>query len=74
MNSFLYNNYRHLYYLLITNPILLIEKSWVAVSSFIGMDVTIGKGAASVVTRDVGKYEIVGGNPAKFIKKRIIND
>lgn len=45
MNSFLYNNYRYFYYLLITNPILLIEKSWVAVSSFIGIDVTIGKGA-----------------------------
>ena len=29
-------------------------------------------GAASVVTKNVGKYEIVGGNPAKFIKKRVL--
>lgn len=37
--------------------------------------VTIGKGsiigAASVVTRDIPPYEIWGGNPAKFIKKRV---
>lgn len=29
-------------------------------------------GAGSVVTKDVGAWDIVGGNPAKFIKKRII--
>jgi virginiamycin A acetyltransferase len=26
--------------------------------------------ACSVVTRDVGPYEIVGGNPARLIRKR----
>lgn len=31
-------------------------------------------GAGSVVTKDVGQNCIVGGNPAKFIKKRIINE
>lgn len=31
-------------------------------------------GAGSVVTKDVKAWEIVGGNPAKFIKKRIILD
>jgi acetyltransferase-like isoleucine patch superfamily enzyme len=36
--------------------------------------VKLGKGAAvypgSVVTKDVGEYEIVGGNPARFIRYR----
>ncbi len=36
--------------------------------------VTIGDGAiiaaCSVVTRDVEPYTVVGGNPARFIKKR----
>lgn len=31
-------------------------------------------GAGSVVTKDVDPYTIVAGNPAKFIKKRVIND
>jgi putative colanic acid biosynthesis acetyltransferase WcaF len=31
-------------------------------------------GACSVVTRDVNEFDIVGGNPAKFIKKRINNN
>ncbi|RCS27693.1 acetyltransferase [Polaribacter sp. WD7] len=30
-------------------------------------------GACAVVTKDVKAYDIVGGNPAKFIKKRVIN-
>lgn len=36
--------------------------------------VKIGKGAVifpgAVVTKDVGDYEVVGGNPAKYIKTR----
>lgn len=31
-------------------------------------------GAGSVVTKDINKHEIFAGNPAKFIKKRIMND
>lgn len=65
------------YFLLITNPILLTEKSWVAFSSFIGIDVTIGKG--SVLNqyhkyKHVEKWTLVGGNPAKFLKKRVLNE
>lgn len=30
-------------------------------------------GACAVVTKDVDAYEMVGGNPARFLKKRIIN-
>jgi acetyltransferase-like isoleucine patch superfamily enzyme len=38
--------------------------------------VTVGKGsivaAGSIVTKDVPPYSIVGGNPAKIIKSRLI--
>lgn len=45
---------------------------WVGASSIILPNVNIGEGsivaAGSVVTRDVDKYTLVGGNPAKYIK------
>ncbi len=47
---------------------------WIASSVIIIPGVTIGEGAVlaagAVVTKDVEPYTIVGGNPAKFIKKR----
>ena len=42
------------------------------------MGVTIGEGAVVGATASVYKsvepYDVVGGNPAKFLKKRIIED
>jgi len=47
---------------------------WIGRSSTIMSGVTIGDGASiaagSIITKDVEPYAIVGGNPAKFIKKR----
>jgi virginiamycin A acetyltransferase len=47
---------------------------WIGYNATIMPGVTIGDGAIigtnSVVTKDVEPYEIVGGNPAKLIKKR----
>lgn len=47
---------------------------WIGYDSLIMPGVKIGNGAIiaskSVVTKDVGDYEIFGGNPAQFIKKR----
>lgn len=47
---------------------------WIGRQSVIMPGVTIGDGAiiaaCSVVTRDVEPYAVVGGNPARFIKKR----
>lgn len=63
---------------LITSPIHLCDHSWVAADAFIGMGVTIGKGAVvgarAAVFKDVEPWSVVGGNPAKFIKKRVIID
>lgn len=50
------------------------EKCWIGTRAFIGMGVTIGEGAivgaTASVYKDVEPWTIVGGNPAKFIKKR----
>ena len=62
---------------LITFPIVINDQAWVAADTFVGLGVTIGQGAVvaarSVVIKDVEPWTIVGGNPAKFIKKREIS-
>ena len=61
---------------LITQPIEVKERAWVAAGAFVGMGVTIGEGAIvgarAAVFKDVPPWTVVGGNPAKFIKKRVI--
>jgi putative colanic acid biosynthesis acetyltransferase WcaF len=61
---------------LIISPITLRKNSWVGTRAFIGMGVVVGEmaivGATSSVYKDVEEYSIVGGNPAKLIKKREI--
>lgn len=61
---------------LITNQILIEDNVWVAADAFIGPGVSIGQGAVvgarAAVFKDVEPWTVVGGNPAKFIKKRII--
>lgn len=63
---------------LITAPILIEDQAWVAADAFVGMGVTIGQGAVvgarAAVFKDVEPWTVVGGNPAKFIKKRIIKE
>jgi acetyltransferase-like isoleucine patch superfamily enzyme len=47
---------------------------WIGANAIIIDGINIADGAViaanSVVVKDVGAYEVVGGNPAKFIKKR----
>lgn len=63
---------------LLTYPVYIGEQAWVAAESFVGPGVTIGDGAViaarSVVVKKVDPWTVVGGNPAKFIKNRIIAD
>lgn len=63
---------------LTTKPITIEPQSWVAAGAFVGMGVTIGEGAVvgarAAVFKDVEPWTVVGGNPAKFIKKRVITD
>ncbi len=62
---------------LITAPIRIEHSVWVAAGCFIGKGVTIGEGAVvgarACVFRDVEAWTVVGGNPAQFIKKRVLN-
>lgn len=61
---------------LIIAPINIHDQAWVASEAFVGMGVTIGQGAVvgarAAVFKDVEAWTVVGGNPAKFIKERII--
>jgi putative colanic acid biosynthesis acetyltransferase WcaF len=63
---------------LITAPIIIEDQAWIGASAFIGMGVTIGQGsvvgATASVYKDVEAWSVVGGNPAKFIKKRVIKE
>jgi acetyltransferase-like isoleucine patch superfamily enzyme len=55
-------------------PIVVRDDVWLGTGATIMSGVTIGQGAVvaacSVVTKDVPPYSIVGGNPAKVIRKR----
>jgi putative colanic acid biosynthesis acetyltransferase WcaF len=59
---------------MITSPIKIENGCWVATGSYILSGVILGEftvvGAKSLVVKSTNKFEIVGGNPAKFIKIR----
>ena len=63
---------------LVTKPITINDNVWVATGAIVLPGVTIGEGAVvaagAVVTKDVEPWTVVGGNPAKFIKKRVLKD
>ena len=59
-------------------PITIGDRAWVAAEAFIGPGVTIGEGAVvgarAAVFKDVEPWTVVGGNPARIIKKRTLKD
>ena len=61
---------------LITAPITICDGAWIGARAIVLPGVTIGEGAVgaagAVVTKDVEPFTVVGGNPAKFIKKRML--
>ena len=66
------------YFEMITAPITIGNNVWVATRSTISKGITIGNGAVigaeSLVTHDVAPWTVVGGNPAKFLKNRVIKN
>lgn len=63
---------------LVTRPITIGSNVWIATGSTVMPGIELGDyavvGASSVVTKHVESYDVVGGNPAKFLKKRIISN
>jgi putative colanic acid biosynthesis acetyltransferase WcaF len=61
---------------LVTGPICLARSSWVCAGAFVNLGITIGEGAVvaacAVVVKDVAPWTVVGGNPAKFLKARVL--
>lgn len=57
----------------VTAPIRIGRRAWIAADAFIGPGVTIGEeavvGARASVFRDVDSWTVVGGNPARVIRK-----
>ncbi|MCY2687942.1 putative colanic acid biosynthesis acetyltransferase [Salinimicrobium sp. TH3] len=62
---------------LVLHPIYIGDQVWIAADAFIGPGVMLGEGsvvgARAAVFKEVEPWTIVGGNPAKFIKKRSIS-
>jgi putative colanic acid biosynthesis acetyltransferase WcaF len=62
---------------LLTAPIVLGRRSWVCAGAYVHMGVTLGEGAVAaaraVVVKDVPPWTVVGGNPAKVIKARVLD-
>ena len=69
---------RHVNKPLIHKPIHVGDFSWICADAFVSMGIAIGEGAVvgarAAVFKDVEPWTVVGGNPAKFIKKREILD
>ena len=62
----------------ITAPIIIEDAVWVAAEAFVTMGVTIHEGAVggsrACFFKDVEPWTVVGGNPAKKLKDRIIKE
>jgi putative colanic acid biosynthesis acetyltransferase WcaF len=61
---------------LLKPPIQVGDQAWICADAFLGPGVTVGAGAVvaarAVVTKDVDPWTVVGGNPARPIKKRTL--
>jgi putative colanic acid biosynthesis acetyltransferase WcaF len=72
------HNYNDLAFPLIKLPITVADQVWICTDSFIGPGISVGEGAVvgacAVVVKDVGPWQVVGGNPAKFLKNRVIDN
>jgi putative colanic acid biosynthesis acetyltransferase WcaF len=63
---------------LLKPPIEVDDQVWVCADAFVGPDVSVGEGAVvaarAVAVDDVPSWTVVGGNPARALKKRRLDD
>ena len=61
---------------LVCKPVTVAAGAWVCAGAFVGPGVTVGAnavlGAHAVAARDVPPGEIWAGNPAKFVRDRVL--
>jgi len=61
---------------LLVAPIVIGPNAWVAAGAFVGPGVAVAEGAVlgarSVVVRDVAPWDVVGGNPARVLRRRAL--
>ena len=59
-------------------PIVIGDQVWICADAFVGPGVTIGEGALvgarAVAVKDVEPWQIVAGNPARPIRKRVMKE
>ena len=71
------HDYEHPNIPLITTPIVVKDQVWICADVFVAPGVMIGQGAVvgarATVLKDVESWTVVAGNPARFIKKRIVS-
>jgi putative colanic acid biosynthesis acetyltransferase WcaF len=63
---------------LVTRPIVIGPRAWIAARAFVGPGVHVGEGAvvgaAAAVFRNVEAWTVVGGNPSRVLRTRMITD
>ena len=61
---------------LLKPPIEIHDQAWICADAFVGPGVTVGEGAVvgarAVVMKNVEPWTVVAGNPARFIKQRVL--
>jgi putative colanic acid biosynthesis acetyltransferase WcaF len=71
------HDYRRADLPLLKPPITIEDQAWICADAFVGPGITVGEGAivggAAVATRDVEPWMIVAGNPAKPVKRRVLD-
>ncbi len=63
---------------LLIGDITIGANAWIAADVFVGPGISIGEGAVvsarASVFKDVEAWDVVAGNPANFVKKRVLNN
>lgn len=70
------HDYEDLSMPLVTGPIVIGDRAWVTAGVFVGPAVTLGEGAVALaraaVVRDVEAWAVVGGAPARLVRRRLV--